>query len=280
MLYVVLALWLLVGGGVFLAALSGGLGKLGARLQAEGALAKRVRILGFVVVVAFGIAVPLAVAIKNGQDKARVGPGGITLTANEATGRALFAQTCATCHTLAAAAAVGHVGPNLDILLPNESLVLYSIKNGFAAGRGQMPANIYTGQEAVDVAQFVAAVGGGGTGVSSTTQPTTTPAPTTSVALGQQLYNADGCSSCHTLSGAPSLGPTWKGLYGSRVTLTTGRTVLADAQYLTKHIVDPNALTVKGFPKGVMAAAIASFNLPHKPSDVAALVAFIKSLSR
>jgi mono/diheme cytochrome c family protein len=278
-LYVVLAFWILVGGGVFLVALSGGPAGIGKQLHAASTLAKGTRLLGLVVVVAFGIAVPIAVLIANGQDKARVGPGGITLTANEATGRTLFAHTCATCHTLAAAAAVGHVGPDLDILLPSESLVLYSIKNGFARGNGDMPAGLYTGQPADDIAQFVAVVAGGGTGVSSSTTTSTTPAPTTPVALGQQLYTADGCSSCHTLNGTTSVGPSWKGVYGSHVTLTTGRTVLATVQYLSKHIVDPNAMTVRGFPKGVMAAAIASFDLPGKPKDVAAIVAFIKSLA-
>ena len=84
----------------------------------------------------------------------------MTLTKAEAAGRALFTKTCSTCHTLGAAASVAHVGPNLDILRPNEALVEFSIKNGFAAGRGQMPAGIYTGQQAKDVAQFVAATAG------------------------------------------------------------------------------------------------------------------------
>ena len=84
----------------------------------------------------------------------------MTLTKAEATGRELFVKACSTCHTLAAAAADAHVGPNLDILRPNAALVEYSIKNGFAVGRGQMPAGIYPGQQARDVAEFVAATAG------------------------------------------------------------------------------------------------------------------------
>jgi hypothetical protein len=38
--------------------------------------------------------------------------------------------------------------------------VLYAINNGFAAGLGQMPAGLYSGQDATDIAQFVAAVAG------------------------------------------------------------------------------------------------------------------------
>src|SRR5579862_29549 len=159
-LYIALALWLLVGGGVFVIALAGGPGKLRARIHTESRTGNALRLAGFALVLAFGLAVPIAVALANGQDKARVGPAGITLTPDQATGRALFAHTCANCHTLAGAAAVGHVGPNLDVLMPNEALVLFSIRNGFANGRGQMPANIYTGQQARDVASFVAAVAG------------------------------------------------------------------------------------------------------------------------
>lgn len=159
-LYIVLALWLSVGGVVFILALTGGPGGARAKLHAESPLARRIRTGAIGLIVAFGLGAPIAVAVANGTDKARVGPAGMTLTKNEATGRLLFARTCATCHTLAAAAAVGHVGPNLDILLPNEQLVAFSIQNGFSQGNGQMPAEIYTGQDARDVAQFVAAVAG------------------------------------------------------------------------------------------------------------------------
>jgi len=159
-LWVVLALWVVVGGGVFVVALSGGIGGLRAVLHKEGRVAGRLRAFVIVLAAGLGLAVPIAVAVANGQDKARVGPAGITLTRNEAEGRVLFARTCAFCHTLAAAAAVGHIGPNLDILLPNAALVEYAIQHGFARGNGQMPAGIYSGQQATDVAQFVAAVAG------------------------------------------------------------------------------------------------------------------------
>jgi cytochrome c oxidase subunit 2 len=97
---------------------------------------------------------------------------------------------------------------------------------------------------------------------------------------GSVLYTADGCSSCHSLNGSPSTGPTWKGLYGSRVLLTNGHTVTADAAYLTRHIVDPDALTVHGYPGSVMAQAIAAFHLARHPAEVRALVALIESDGR
>ena len=98
------------------------------------------------------------------------------------------------------------------------------------------------------------------------------------VAQGRQLYVTQGCESCHTLNGNLSTGPSWKGLYGSRVRLANGRTVVATAAYLTKHTVDPNALTVSGYPGDVMAEAIQGDDLGRKPAYVRALVAFIESV--
>jgi mono/diheme cytochrome c family protein len=145
---------------VLVIALAGGPGGVRGVLHRESRVARTVRGFVFALVAAGGLAVPIAVALANGQDKARVGPAGITLTKDETIGRELFARTCATCHTLAAATAVGHVGPDLDVLLPNQALVLYAIQHGFARGSGQMPAGIYVGPQAKDVAQFVAAVAG------------------------------------------------------------------------------------------------------------------------
>jgi mono/diheme cytochrome c family protein len=163
-LYVAVAFWLLLGGGVFLVALCGGLGRARAKLHSESAFANRLRLIGFAVVFAFGLAVPIAVAIANGQDKASQGPAGITLTKKETTGRLLFARSCATCHTLRAAAAVGHVGPDLDldpgVVGGQSSFVLNAIQVGRARGNGDMPAGIYSGQQARDVAKFVVAVAG------------------------------------------------------------------------------------------------------------------------
>ena len=163
-LYFALAFWIVIGGGVFLIALGGGPQAARERLHSEAATANRLRLGAILAVFAFGLAVPIAVAVANGQDKGRQGPAGLTLTSNEATGRQLFARSCATCHTLAAAAAVGHVGPNLDldpaVAGGPASFVLNAIQYGRARGNGDMPAGIYAGQEARDVAQFVVAVAG------------------------------------------------------------------------------------------------------------------------
>jgi len=109
-------------------------------------------------VLLLGVLVPaLVIAAAKSTDKA---PGGVKLTAADEHGREIFAQRCATCHTLAAAHAVGKVGPNLDQLHPPKALVIDAIQKGRARGQGQMPANLVDGQDAQDVAAFVAKVAG------------------------------------------------------------------------------------------------------------------------
>jgi cytochrome c551 len=117
-----------------------------------------------VLVLLLGVLVP-ALVIAAGKDS-KDAPGGVQLTAAEEAGRDVFAQRCATCHTLAAANAVGKVGPNLDQLVGGldpkgqKPFILSAIKQGRAQGRGQMPAALVDGQDAQDVAAFVAAVAG------------------------------------------------------------------------------------------------------------------------
>src|ERR1700757_4000850 len=74
----------------------------------------------------FGIALPSVLPIGN-HPKPSAQVGGIKLTQGERTGRELFGQHCGVCHTLAAANAVGKVGPNLDLIMPGASLVLNTI---------------------------------------------------------------------------------------------------------------------------------------------------------
>jgi cytochrome c1 len=140
-----------------------------------------------------------------------------------------------------------------------------------ARGAGRRAAATLCG--VVAAAALISACGG-----SASSTHTAAKHPTSLAAQGRLLYASEGCEDCHSLDGTPDTGPSWKGLYGSRVHLTSGRTVIATAAYLTKHIVDPDAMTVSGFPGGVMAEAIQSDALASKPADVRALVAFIEQL--
>jgi mono/diheme cytochrome c family protein len=140
-------------------------GRAGARYRRDAptrAGRRFVAIVVTIVVVLLGVAVPLAIGVVNSNDHAKSAPGGVDLTASEEAGRAVFATYCSTCHTLKASNAVGKVGPNLDVLHPPKGLILDAIAKGRARGQGQMPAGLVDGEDAQDVAAYVAAVAGRG----------------------------------------------------------------------------------------------------------------------
>jgi cytochrome c oxidase subunit II len=68
---------------------------------------------------------------------------------------------------------------------------------------------------------------------------------------GEVLLRERGCVSCHSTDGGPMVGPTFKGLFGSKVRVITEgkkRAVTADDAYIQKSIVDPAADIVEGYP--------------------------------
>ena len=72
---------------------------------------------------------------------------------------------------------------------------------------------------------------------------------------GGKLLAKKGCTSCHSTDGTARSGPTFRGLYASSRTVTTGgvtRTVLADDAYIARSLREPDADVLLGFPRGVM----------------------------
>ena len=172
-------------------------------------------------------------------------------TGDRANGKELFTQKCGSCHTLADAGTSGQIGPNLDDAFYasrrdglGEKTIVQVVRGQIAypitktsTGAPGMPADIVEGQDAEDVASYVAAVAG--LADPATAQgPPTTPAPTTTtdttatdttatdttatdttgqpagdsalVAEGKKVFASAGCGSCHTLADAGaggSIGP-------------------------------------------------------------------------
>ena len=156
-LVVVLA-FLLLGLGVVALAFSGGGRRSGApRRRSRGSRAGTA-VIGVACLLA-AVALPALMFLADNSDQARAS-GGVKLNAAERQGRVLFARNCSTCHTLRASNAVGRVGPNLDVLRPQQALILDAIAHGRARGAGQMPAGLLSGQDARDVAAYIAAVAG------------------------------------------------------------------------------------------------------------------------
>ena len=154
--------FLVLGLGVLAFAFSG---RAGARYRRDAptrAGRRFVAVMVTIVILLLGVAVPLAIGVVNGNDHAKNAPGGVDLNAAQTNGRGVFAKYCSTCHTLKASNAVGKVGPNLDVLHPPKGLILDAIAKGRARGQGQMPAGLVDGQDAQDVAAYVAAAAGRG----------------------------------------------------------------------------------------------------------------------
>jgi cytochrome c oxidase subunit 2 len=61
-----------------------------------------------------------------------------------------------------------------------------------------------------------------------------------------------GCIACHSIDGAPGVGPTWQGLFMRQEQLTDGSTIAADAAYIEQSMLDPNAQIVAGFNPNIM----------------------------
>lgn len=155
-------IFLAVGLSVVLAAMRSGRRPGGNGSESRGA--RRAWTVGLgVVMLVLGIGLPALVLITNGNDHASDGAGGAHLNAAETRGRELFAHSCSTCHTLGGSSAVGRVGPNLDLLNGGnlqQAFVLDAIAKGRARGAGQMPAGLLYGDDAKDVAAYVARVAG------------------------------------------------------------------------------------------------------------------------
>jgi mono/diheme cytochrome c family protein len=133
--------------------------------------------------------------------------------------------SCASCHTLADAKSQGTVGPNLDDAFSSDKAQGFSQQTMTDIVRGQiaypeapMPADLYTGQDAKDVAVYVAkcaanancgvtaesskpATGGGGGGATTTTSAAPSAKPD-----GKSVFASAGCAGCHTLKAAGATG--------------------------------------------------------------------------
>jgi cbb3-type cytochrome c oxidase subunit III len=143
---------------------------------------------------------------------AACGTGGYSVGGDAGRGKELFTQKCGSCHTLADAATVGTIGPDLDDAFGpgrRQGIKERSIQQVVAGqirypgtdtstGAPGMPADLVTGDDVDSVADYVAKVagkpveGGGGGEISATD--------------GKEIFVAAGCGGCHVLGDAGSAG--------------------------------------------------------------------------
>jgi len=148
---------------------------------------------------------------------AACGTGGkVSATADVQNGKRLFQQKCAGCHALAAVGSAGGIGPNLDDSFAQARADGYketaianivhdqirfagqypTAQNNTNYLKANMPRNLVKGQDADDVAAFVAANAGlQGFAASQVISGTN----------GKQIFQKK-CASCHTLKDAGATG--------------------------------------------------------------------------
>jgi cytochrome c2 len=97
---------------------------------------------------------------------------------------------------------------------------------------------------------------------------------------GSVLATEYGCRACHSVDGSAMSGPTWKGAYGEKVRLSTGKQVVRDEAYTRESIVNPDAKVVANYAAGAMTAGLGSklTNELTVDANVKALIEYYKAV--
>jgi cbb3-type cytochrome c oxidase subunit III len=168
------------------------------------------------------------------------GTGGKATSGDQQNGSKLFTAKCAGCHTLAAAGARGTVGPNLDDSFASDrkqgfkqSTIQNVVLDQIREPSAPMPKNLVEGQDAEDVAAYVAAVAGQG----GETKP-----PSQLGTDGKTIFTSE-CASCHTLKAAGTTG-----------TIGPNLDQLKPSQAVVQHQVEVGGGVMPAF-KGTLSAA-------------------------
>jgi mono/diheme cytochrome c family protein len=212
-------------------------------------------------------------------------------TANLVSGKVMFQKTCGGCHALSHANTSGSTGPNLDDAFrqdKSDGVKSTSIQGlvdswiRYPNTQGVMPAGLLKGQDAQDVAAYVAAVAArpgqdtGALAAAGGVQGTT-------AAAGKQVFTGvGGCGSCHTLAAAGSTGTVGpnldKDLKTNCATAQSkqirGATL---AQCIRTAIIKPYAYLPSGYKAGVMPS---NFGQTLKANEITALVNFLSTAAK
>jgi mono/diheme cytochrome c family protein len=208
--------------------------------------------------------------------------------ANVVQGKLLFVKKCGACHALAHANTSGTVGPNLDDVFREDrrdgykdvviqGLVDYWIQ--YPNAQGVMPARLYRGQAAQDVAAYVgkvAAVPGVDTGQLAQVGGVsgTTPADGKAVFTG-----IGGCGACHTLAAAGTtgtVGPDLSTRLASDCATPQSKRIRGATlqKCIDTAITNPYAYIPSGYRAGVMPS---NFKHTLTADEITALVNFLST---
>ncbi|MBC7171217.1 MAG: cytochrome c [Polyangiaceae bacterium] len=101
-------------------------------------------------------------------------------------------------------------------------------------------------------------------------RPDRPPRGLTSEQWGERLFAEQGCSGCHTLYGARSVGGSLGGIWGAAREFTDGSTGAVDEAYVRESIDAPSAKVVAGYED-----RMPSYRQLMSQAQVDALVAFL-----
>jgi mono/diheme cytochrome c family protein len=151
-------------------------------------------------------------------------------------GKELFVEGCGQCHVLADAGTKGVIGPNLDdafrqarvdglgdttIASVIRGQIAYPVEEPVSGSPG-MPADIYTGDDADDVTDYVASVAGmpdrGGTAAPAGGGEEDDGGAGGEAADGEAIFAEAGCGGCHVLEAAGTSGTVGPNLDESKPT--------------------------------------------------------------
>ena len=167
-------------------------------------------------------------------------------------GKAQFVEKCGSCHELGRAGTAGTQGPSLDAAfqtaladgIDRETVegvvykqILHPRKNSI------MPAGLVEGQNAKDVAAYVAYAAdrpGDDSGALAS-------AGLAQAKTGEQIFTAAGCAGCHTFAPAGSngtIGPNLDDLAAAAGQREPGKSA---EEYVRESLTNPEAFLVEGF---------------------------------
>jgi len=93
------------------------------------------------------------------------------------------------------------------------------------------------------------------------------------VAAGENLYKNLACAACHSADNNRC--PRLEGLFGTKVKLTDGRTVLVDENYIRESILNPTAKIVQGYDP-----QMPPYTGRVSEEEIMSLVDYVKSLGK
>lgn len=94
------------------------------------------------------------------------------------------------------------------------------------------------------------------------------------LAAGQQLYQSQGCNTCHGANAEGGRCPPLVGLFGKQVQFADGTTATADESYIRESIINPAAKIVQGYPN-----IMPTYQGQLTEEQLLQLVSYIKSLA-